>query len=731
MRLYRYLDYDEFVDKGEERELWDIIRMESNKVQQELEKLQKHLIEPTLNTSFENFVVFLGLPKVPESKTKLLEKFFKKKLFPAKKIPIEELQSIDFELEEKEKKGEMIQMTTGVAIMEFKSNVMAITVVKEFNNVKFDKKHTMRVVMMEDFEYLFGNDEEVPESEFKTKDELQKWASTFESEVQWTKVSPKYADTMMLNAIKKESIPFKNVRANVSIKSAKWSKSGNYQLLLEERGVRVFGGSDLDFITFFPHPNVKSAILSPNERYFATYNGTVQQNGNRDDKNLVVWDFYTGKLLRYFKVVNEALVQSFQFDANSKFFSRLARLEKQNILCVYELPSMNMALDPKTETRCQMDVFNPIACRWSQCKSLLAVLCGSLEDTSAVNSSEIKIFSMPERKIFKWVSLTQNIVSGRMQWSEDSNFLVAHLTYKIKKKLMDMVQVGKINFFTQRSNVTNLEYLNSKETTKLFLSPNRLFGTLIISSPESKNLKRVVVYGVCDSDRGVFYHNKMLELNKTKFELCEWGPMNKRFILGDKSIALFCEASRSKKKKLNKIKYNPIKSVEMDKYDKISFSPCGRFVCFITEAGSLTDEKKDSNLIMKFYTCFGEFIKKEMDREMRVFCWRNFPLPNINARPIQGKIKKIEKKVMTNMETLDNQDLKIVDEMKFQKMEEEKKQLIEFESFLQTQHKYWESRREQRIKTLGFDEDKPLDQEIIEVFIEDKREIILSKKHAE
>lgn len=727
MKLYNYLDYDSLLCKTRDRELWDLIRAESNRIQRDLDKQQKHLIEPTLETSFENFVVFLGLPKVPSEKTKLLEKFFKKKLFPAKKIDPASMKSVEFELEEAESKGKVIQKTTGVAIMEFNDNSTASTVVKEFDSVKFDKKHTMRVVMMEEFEYLFG-DEDFQESQFKTKQELNGWAGALDSEVQWTKVSPAYSDSLVLNAIKRESQVHKHIKAGKQIKHAQWSRSGNYHLLLESNGVRVFGGDDFEFITFFKHANVRSAMLSPNEKYLVSYNGTIQQNNNRDDKNLKVWDFFTGRMIRYFKVINGALAASFQFDSTSGYFSRLSRLDKQNSLCVYELPSMMMTEDPKTGKRCQMDVFNPIACKWSQSRSQLAVLCGSLEDTSAVNSSEIKIFSMPERTLYKWVALTQNIVSGSLFWSQDSNYLVAHLTYKIKKKLMDIVQVGKINFLTRRSNVTNLEYLEKKESTELFLSPNRLFGTLIISSPESKTLRRVVVYGVQGSDRGVFYHNKILELKRTKFQVCEWGPMNKRFILGDKSLALFCEVSRSRKKKQNKWVYNAIKSVEMDKYDKISFSPCGRFVCFVTEAGDLQGPKKDVNLTMKFYTCYGEFIKKEVDRQMRTFLWRRFPLPDIYSAPLKSRLTALEKKVVSNEDELDNQDLKIVDEMKFQRLQKEKQELEQFETFIQTQHDYWNSRKEHRVRVLGFDEDRLVEEDYVEVVIEDKREIIRSFK---
>jgi hypothetical protein len=269
--------------------------------------------------------------------------------------------------------------------------------------------------------------------------------------------------------------------------------------------------------------------------------------------------------------------------------------------------------------------------------------------------------------------------------------------------------------------------LDKKESAVLSLSPNRLMGALIISGPETKNLRKVVVYGVSDTDRGVFYHNKMFELNRVKFDICEWGPMNKRFVLGDKSEALFCEVSKSKNKKKHKLIYTPIKSVEMDKYDKIMFSPCGRFVCFVTEAGELLEKKKDTNLIMKFYTCYGDFIKKEIDRDMRVFSWRNFPLPNINVSKKQSAKKKLEKKVEENLADLEAQDLKIVDEMKFQKIEREKKELMEFEAFIKERHQFWDSRKSQRIETLGFDEDRMQNQEMVQVSIEDKRELIVSK----
>ena len=719
-RLYTYLNYSGKLNKEQEPKLWNEIKIVSMQTERELEKKSENMVEPTLDTKFSEHVVVFGLPRAPKKKTAMLEKIFKKKLLP-KVGTTESFLGIEFEMDEA---GEM---TTGVAIIEFANKQAARKTAQTLNSAKFGKNNTLKMMLMEDYEELFKEVEQ-EEPNFKKKEELANWQEILDRRVEWTKVSPIYADSMVLDAIRRESKPHLNIRAKDTFTGAVWSESGDYLVLLEEKGFRVFGGEKMEQITYFHHRNVRAVLFDPTEKYVASYNGSISQNDHKTDENLIVWDFFSGDRLRVFKVEDASLARSFHFDGKGKFFSRLQRLGEQNALIVYELPHMLMAKDPKSEKRCQLDVFNPIACKWSPRDSQLAVLCGALSnDKTATNPSEIRIISMPSRRVYKWISLNVGVVSGRLHWASSGDFLVSHLTHKKKKRFLDLVQVGRINFMTGRSNVNSLEYLDekNKESARLALSPNGMRGVLFISSPELKSFFRIVIFAVVPSERGGFYHCDLETIEKTKFKTCAWGPLNQRLVIGDGNTALFFEITQDKKKK--KLKCTAIKSVKTENYTRITFSPCGRFICFVNETKSLADKDSSSTtLAMKFYTAYGDFLKMETDKDMRVFCWRKVRLMNISSKKHEKAFREDRKQVIANFEDLEAEDLKEVDKMKYEKMTQQKEKAVEFESILKERLSFWKERKSERINAIGFNEDEDIEPTLTRVVeILDKREIIL------
>lgn len=64
--------------------------------------------------------------------------------------------------------------------------------------------------------------------------------------------------------------------------------------------LEIYTGKDLQYITAFYHPKIKSAKFSNNEKYLITFNGTV--NDTKDTENIIVWDFYLGNKIRIFKL---------------------------------------------------------------------------------------------------------------------------------------------------------------------------------------------------------------------------------------------------------------------------------------------------------------------------------------------------------------------------------------------------------------------------------------------
>ncbi len=114
--------------------------------------------------------------------------------------------------------------------------------------------------------------------------------------------------------------------------------------------------------------------FSPNEKYLKSYNGTVSQLN--DYENLIVWDFYSQKKLRTFKIIDEKLRKNYNFSYDSEYFSGIIWFDayEDKYVYVYELPDMQVILDTRRNVRSFLDITNGAYCSWANQHNILAVV---------------------------------------------------------------------------------------------------------------------------------------------------------------------------------------------------------------------------------------------------------------------------------------------------------------------------------------------------------------------
>ena len=143
-----------------------------------------------------------------------------------------------------------------------------------------------------------------------------------------------------LQSVRKEA----GTSSLIQIEQVFWSNSGNYLIIITKNSFRFYGDSKLKFVTEFMHNDVKGVQLSQNEKYIISYN---DPESTKDSESVIIWDFYTKQKLRIF-TLSQNLARNFGFSFDGKYVSGIKQINGENFMYIYELPSMRVVGDPKT-----------------------------------------------------------------------------------------------------------------------------------------------------------------------------------------------------------------------------------------------------------------------------------------------------------------------------------------------------------------------------------------------
>lgn len=688
--LYRNIQFDLTEEEKNSKKFESILKdVCKNKEKTKADKLIK---KPILESRSENCIVVIGIPKVPESKIKLIKMVFSKKILPKLELN-ESFLSMKLETDDK-------GTGTGLAILEFKNPEKAEQAANNLDRFILDKNHTFTSLTFSDFQNIFEIERNLVEPNFLEMKKIINWNDKKFIESKFVAY-----DSSTISYYSLENLKF-NLKEKNKLFSKKekildiqFTSSGNYMIIMKSHSFEIYGGEKLEFITRFVHKNLKSIKFSNNEKYIISFNGTI--NEVKNSENVIVWDLYTGKKLRIFKLTDNIYQRSFDFSFDSNYCSGIQVSGNNKHLFVYELPSMKVVKDLKSDKRSQIPVSNPINCCWGNNENYLAVVN---EYDNDVNYFNLSVFNIPSREnIVK--NFRFEILDCDIKWSNDDCFLSLAFLCKGNKKRENIVNCCYVDFKGKNIFVSNLDSIEKGDSPEVEFSPNGKH--FVLSNPKKKNKFDMEFYTLNLKDQKPKLLDKLENVTRRKVYFC---PNSKFLILTDNKNVFFNEFKLTK----GKIEYKPIKEVEMSQsFKSLKWSPCGRFVAFVRIALS--------NLDVTIHDCYGRAIDSFVLEKKNDFQWRDFSR-QYKYEATKQQTKKFKNNIRKNYDKIYEEDEKIIDAFKVKERNETKKNKEAFLKFFEQKQKEWKESRDYRIEVLGYDEDEEGD--VVEVTRRDKEELI-------
>lgn len=300
------------------------------------------------NFSMDNYVVVSGAPVIPENKVNVLEKALTGLFSKAGKVV-----RMEFPLDDDTKK------TKGFIFVECSSAADANKIIKVFHGKRLDLKHRLFLYSMQDVERI-GSVEESPSFEepkmpaLVSSSELKSWLLDERNRDQYVLQKETWTSIFWNGTTGDDEIAVEP-RNNWSTNYVRFSPKGTYLFSYHPQGVTCWGGPNFDKLRRFYHPDAKTSIVSPNDKYLVTLSQTPIKEEPRipesqfTKKNvghyLCVWDIETELLVTTFDIIkSEYLVWPFvRFSYDDNYCARMVG----DTLVVYDCEKGFTPIDSK------------------------------------------------------------------------------------------------------------------------------------------------------------------------------------------------------------------------------------------------------------------------------------------------------------------------------------------------------------------------------------------------
>lgn len=326
------------------------------------------------------------------------------------------------------------------AYLKFATPEQAETCVTKLDGAKFDAKHTLDCFFLQKIRDIYDTPEVYVEKEVPRQDFLQSY-----------NVDPQFRDQLLyreVNIVRLQWFDFmertvKDVVAQQTldkVKKVEFSLKGTFLVALFDSGFRIYGGSDLREIGFFPHTGVKDVKFSPNEKYCCSFNGTLYAPVQ---ENFIVWQVLEGKKLRSFKAEQSQSVDSFKFSSDSNYIAGVF-IEKQHVT-VFELPSMQILKDPVKNVKSNIPLANIRKIEWHTTRNILICLAyPQMRDKPASQSStKITLIEIPSRTEIKWKIWAHDAGNGKIHVATNGDWVGVVMGKLSKKRITSTcIQIG-------------------------------------------------------------------------------------------------------------------------------------------------------------------------------------------------------------------------------------------------------------------------------------------------
>ena len=314
--------------------------------------LDPHAKYPNLKESYDNVIVVLNLPKVPESKREKLTKVVMKIISRLGTLASNPDTGFSgFSMAFSEEKG----MSEGFCIVEYETSEEAKNAINVLNGYKFDKNHILAVSPYSRAQNLQTLEEqefvEPDHAPFEEKPNAMSWLEDTSQRDEFVIRQGKetivsWFDGKVEPVVDYDGAREKEAGVNWCEYYCHWSPKGSYlATLVPAKGVILWSGSTYEKVGRFIAADVKTVTFSPQETYILTNNMRID-----DEQAIKVYEIQTGKLLRTFSLYPDNIEREedtppppFQWSHDD---SQLARMGK-DLISIYSTPSMRL-LDKKS-----------------------------------------------------------------------------------------------------------------------------------------------------------------------------------------------------------------------------------------------------------------------------------------------------------------------------------------------------------------------------------------------
>lgn len=638
----------------------------------------KYAVEP--ETKLDRFVVVDGAPIVPEAKIEALTKVLKKVI--GKVRPIKEPHGFHMPTDESGK-------SMGYVFLEFNTEDDAREIIKKFNNVKLDAKHTLQVDRLGNVEKFtdpkVSTDYKEPHLEpFKPLPHLKSWLTDSQGRDQ---AVMHVHETVGVYWMNKDSAPreaFKRERMTDTY--VQWSPRGSYLVSMHRQGVMLHAGAQFESVGRFPHHEAELIQFSPDERYLFTASRSPIPAPPEDHaqaakwpfketdvgNQIVLWDVQTKAPLRTFamgdynpyvtyKNPNHATIvpgtaaaaiiardaepikwPAFKWTPDSRYF---ARISSKDTLSIYETPSMSLVDKKSAKISGIMDFeFAPALVGGKQ---MLAYWTPEVQNQTA----RVCLMDVATKTTIRNRSLF-NVSGCRMFWQDQAQFLCvkADRLTKNKKGLFTSLEIYRLN---EKS--FPVEVIELKELVLNFAWEPRgdrfaCISYMDLPNQIMSNSQQILSFYALERSKGLqgtWKEAYRFEKRQTNFLL--WSPRG-RFLLSavrnTKPELEFWDIDHDAMSGSIKVdgalkaaKELPIAVVNLGKRENqgmtdLAFDPSGRYLATVSSIAGNT-----SSPGFKLWDIRGQLLREEKIDKLKAFFWRPRP-PSTLSEEKRNEIKK-------------------------------------------------------------------------------------------
>ncbi|KAF2359212.1 Eukaryotic translation initiation factor 3 subunit B [Trinorchestia longiramus] len=326
-------------------------------------------------------------------------------------------------------------ITKGFVFLEMKDRASAEEAVRQRNNYKLDKSHTLSCNLLTDVDKYTNVPEnfETPAPQpYQDMGNVHYYLLDENCFDQFAVIYEGGAKTAIyLNSVPEPTIvEERNCWTETMVR---WSPRGTCLATFHQKGIALWGRQDFKQIQKFHHPGVQFIDFSPMEKYIVTFSPTVEQRGE-EPKSIFIWDFRTGQKKRSFNAERMLVWPVFKWSPDDKYFARLG----ENLISIYETPSFGL-LDKKSVKINGVKDFS-----WSPTNNFIAYWIAENKDVPA----KVSLMAIPSREEVRSKNLF-NVASCKMYWQKSGDYLCVKVERytKAKREKNEVKYTGIYNSF--------------------------------------------------------------------------------------------------------------------------------------------------------------------------------------------------------------------------------------------------------------------------------------------